>query len=137
VTGGSTGPRLVGHIVEVAEHASTVMLITDRDAGTAARLVDTRQSGLLEGQGDADMKMSFLNADVPVEPGAVVETNGYQDGLYPPNITIGEVSRFVPATSTTESFVTVRPAVDFSTLDYVAVVQKPPIDTTGLSGSTP
>jgi rod shape-determining protein MreC len=137
VTGGSTGPRLVGHIVEVAEHASTVMLITDRDAATAARLVDTRQSGLLEGQGDADMKMSFLNADVAVEPGAVVETNGYQEGLYPPNITIGEVSRFVPATSTTESFVTVRPAVDFSTLDYVAVVQKPTIDTTGLPGSTP
>jgi rod shape-determining protein MreC len=137
VTGGSTGPRLVGHVVGVAEHASTVMLITDRDAATAARLVDTRQSGLLEGQGDADMKMSFLSADVSVDPGAVVETNGYQDGLYPPNITIGEVSRFVPSTSTTESFVTVRPAVDFSTLDYVAVVLKPPIDTSGLPGSTP
>lgn len=137
VTGGSTGPRLVGRIVLVSEHASTVMLITDRDAATAARLVDTRQSGLLEGQGDADMKMSFLNADVAVKPGAVVETNGYQDGLYPPNITIGEVSRFVPATGTTESFVTVRPAVDFTTLDYVAVVLKEPIDTSGLSGSTP
>jgi rod shape-determining protein MreC len=137
VTGGSVGARLVGRIVEVAAHASTVMLITDRDAATGARLAGTRQSGLIEGQGDADMKMSFLNAGVVVEPGEIVETNGYQDGLYPPGITIGEVSRFVPATSTTESFVTVRPAVDFSTLDYVAVVLKPAIDTSGLSGSTP
>ncbi len=137
VTGGSTGPRLVGRVVGVAEHASTVMLITDRDAATAARLVDTHQNGLLEGQGDADMKMSFLNGDVSVEPGALVETNGYMNGLYPPDITIGEVSRFVPATSTTESFVTVRPAVDFSTLDYVAVVLKPPIDISGLNGSAP
>lgn len=137
VTGGDTGPRLVGRVVDVVEYASTVMLITDRGAGTAARLVGTRQSGLIEGQGDADMKMTFLNEGVPVEPGAVVETNGYQNGLYPPGITIGEVSRFVPATSTADSFVTVRPAVDFSTLDYVAVVLKPEIDTSGLSGSSP
>jgi rod shape-determining protein MreC len=137
VTGGAVGARLVGRIVEVAAHASTVMLITDRDAATGARLAGTRQSGLIEGEGDADMKMSFLNAGVVVEPGEIVETNGYQNGLYPPGITIGEVSRFVPATSTTESFVTVRPAVDFSTLDYVAVVLKPAIDTSGLSGSTP
>jgi rod shape-determining protein MreC len=137
VTGGPVGARLVGRIVEVAAHASTVMLITDRDAATGARLAGTRQSGLIEGEGDADMKMSFLNAGVVVEPGEIVETNGYQNGLYPPGITIGEVSRFVPATSTTESFVTVRPAVDFSTLDYVAVVLKPAIDTSGLSGSTP
>jgi rod shape-determining protein MreC len=137
VTGGDTGARLVGRVVAVASNASTVMLITDRDAATAARLVDTHQAGLLEGQGDEDMVMSFLKEDVAVEPGAVVETNGYQNGLYPPGITIGEVSRFVPATSTTELYVTVRPAVDFTTLDYVAVVLKPAIDTGALGGGQP
>ena len=137
VTGGPVGARLVGHVVDVAANACTIMLINDRNAATAARLAGTRQSGLVEGQGDADMKMTFLNEGVPVEPGAVVETNGYQNGLYPPGITIGEVSRYVPATSTAESFVFVRPAVDFSTLDYVAVVLKPTIDTSGLAGSTP
>jgi rod shape-determining protein MreC len=137
VTGGETGARLVGLVIAVASNASTVMLITDRDAATAARLVDTGQVGLLEGQGDADMVMSFLKKDVAVEPGDLVETNGYQNGLYPPGITIGEVSRFVPATSTTELYVTVRPAVDFSTLDYVAVVLKPPIDTGELGGGQP
>ena len=137
VTAGDTGARLVGRVVKVSANAADVLLITDRDAATSGRLVDTHQAGLLEGQGDADMKMSFLNAGVVVEPGEIVETNGYQDGLYPPGITIGEVSRFVPATSTAESFVFVRAAVDFSTLDYVAVVLKTPIDTTGLSGSTP
>jgi rod shape-determining protein MreC len=137
VTGGETGARLVGLVIAVAANASTVMLITDRDAATAARLVDTGQVGLLEGQGDADMVMSFLKKDVAVEPGDLVETNGYDDGLYPPGITIGEVSRFVPATSTTELYVTVRPAVDFSTLDYVAVVLKPPIDTGELGGGQP
>lgn len=137
VTGGDTGPRLVGRIVDVVADASEVLLITDRDAATGARLAHTRQSGLLEGQGDADMTMSFLNHEVAVEPGALVETNGYEDGLYPQGITIGTVSRFVPATATAEPFVTVRPAVDFSTLDYVAVVLKPAVDTAGLDGSQP
>jgi rod shape-determining protein MreC len=137
VTGGDTGARLVGRVIAVASNAATVMLITDRDAATAARLVDTRQAGLLQGKGDADMEMSFLKTDVAVEPGDVVETNGYQNGLYPSGITIGEVSRFVPATSTTELYITVRPAVDFSTLDYVAVVLKPAIDTSGLGGGQP
>jgi rod shape-determining protein MreC len=137
VTGGDTGARLVGRVIAVASNAATVMLITDRDAATAARLVDTRQAGLLQGQGDADMEMSFLKTDVAVEPGDVVETNGYQNGLYPSGITIGEVSRFVPATSTTELYITVRPAVDFSTLDYVAVVLKPAIDTSALGGGQP
>jgi rod shape-determining protein MreC len=137
VTGGDTGARLVGRVIAVASNAATVMLITDREAATAARLVDTRQAGLLQGKGDADMEMSFLKTDVAVEPGDVVETNGYQNGLYPSGITIGEVSRFVPATSTTELYITVRPAVDFSTLDYVAVVLKPAIDTSALGGGQP
>ena len=137
VTAGDTGARLVGRVVKVSANAADVLLITDRDAATSGRLVDTHQAGLLEGQGDADMKMSFLNPEVTVEPGAVVETTGYLDGLYPLGITIGEVSRFVPATGTSEPYVTVRPAADFSTLDYVAVIMKPPIDTSGLDGGAP
>ena len=87
-------------MVEVAAHASNVLLITDRDAATAARLVDTHQAGLLEGQGDADMKMSFLNREVDRANRAPSwRRTGTVNGLYPPGITIGEVSRFVPATS--------------------------------------
>ena len=137
VTGGETGPRLVGLVIQVAADASKVLLITDRDAATAARLAGTKQSGLLEGQGDADMRLSFIKSEVPVSPGALVETSGYENGLYPPGIAIGTVSRFVPATGTSDPFVTVRPAVDFSTLDYVAVVQKEPIDTAALGGGQP
>ena len=137
VTAGDTGARLVGRVVEVSANAADVLLITDRDAATSGRLVDTHQAGLLEGQGDADMKMSFLNPEVTVEPGAVVETTGFLDGLYPLGITIGEVSRFVPATGTSEPYVTIRPAADFGTLDYVAVILKPRIDTSGLDGGAP
>jgi cell shape-determining protein MreC len=45
-----------------------------------------------------------------------------REGLYPPGIVIGQVSRFVPATNDVEAFITVRPAVDFSQLQYVVVL---------------
>jgi rod shape-determining protein MreC len=125
VTADEFGAQLVGRVISTTPFSAQVLLITDRDSEVAARLVSTRQGGLLVGQGEGDMTMSFLRKDVVAEPGEVLETNGYQGGLYPSGITIGEVSRFVPATSVLDPYITVRPAVDFSTLDYVAVIQKP------------
>jgi rod shape-determining protein MreC len=131
VTADEFGAQLVGRVIATTPISAQVLLITDRNSEVAARLVSTRESGLLVGQGEGDMTMSFLLKDVVAEPGEVLETNGYSGGLYPPDITIGEVSRFVPATSALDPYITVRPAVDFSTLDFVAVIQTPthPIDT--------
>jgi len=47
---------------------------------------------------------------------------GVAQGLYPPGILIGTVSRVLPDEVALEKFVTVSPAVDFSTLDIVLVV---------------
>ena len=48
------------------------------------------------------------------------EING-QHGLYPPGILIGEVASVIQSTNALETAVTVRPAVDFSALEYVLV----------------
>ena len=40
-----------------------------------------------------------------------------------PGILIGQVSRTVPSENSIEEFVDVRPAVDFSTLQFVLVLQ--------------
>jgi cell shape-determining protein MreC len=44
------------------------------------------------------------------------------ESLYPPNVLIGTVSRVLDEDSATEKFLTVRPAVDFSSLSLVLVV---------------
>ena len=55
-------------------------------------------------------------------------TLGYQvqgePGLYPPGILIGTVSRAFSEPGSVESFVTIRPAVDFSTLENVLVITR-------------
>jgi cell shape-determining protein MreC len=49
-----------------------------------------------------------------------------QRGLYPPDILIGTVSRAFSEPDSVESSVTIRPAVDFSTLQYVLVIARKP-----------
>jgi rod shape-determining protein MreC len=118
---------LVGHVVRVSPDASVVQLIIDPDSAVAGRLASSGKTGLLEGQGAKDLRMSLVDTTVEVQPGEKVVTAGYKipgvaTSVYPPNVLIGEVSHTLTDPSALEKVVTVRPAVDFSTLDLVLVV---------------
>ncbi len=118
---------LVGHVVRVAPDSAIVRLIIDPDSAVAARLDVSRATGLLEGQGQRDLRMRLVDPATEVEPGERVVTAGYRipgvgGGLYPPGVLIGSVSHVIAGEAELEKFVTVRPAVDFSALDVVLVV---------------
>jgi rod shape-determining protein MreC len=118
---------LVGHVVQVGPSSAEVQLIIDPDSFVAGRLDASRATGLLSGEGREDLRMGLVETTVEVAPDEKVVTAGYRipgvgQSLYPPNILIGTVSRVLPEESALETFVTVRPAVDFSTLDLVLVV---------------
>lgn len=118
---------LVGSVVRVGPTSSIVRLIIDPDSFVAGRLDDSRATGLVSGQGGSDLRMSLVEPTVEVAPDETVVTAGYRipgvaQSLYPPNVLIGTVSRVLPEPAALETFVTVRPAVDFSTLDLVLVV---------------
>jgi len=118
---------LVGHVVRVAPDSAIVRLIIDPDSAVAARLDVSRATGLLEGQGQRDLRMRLVDPATEVQPGERVVTAGYRipgvgGGLYPPGILIGSVSHVLAGEAELEKFVTVRPAVDFSALDMVLVV---------------
>jgi cell shape-determining protein MreC len=85
---------------------------------------------MVEGRGEDELRMRLLGPGVEVsqtEPESVF-TVGYQvegePGLYPPGILIGTVSRAFSEPGSVESFVTIRPAVDFSTLENVLVIKR-------------
>ncbi|HJS26355.1 MAG TPA: rod shape-determining protein MreC [Actinomycetota bacterium] len=118
---------LVGHVIRTGPSSSVVQLIIDPDSFVAGRLDVSDQAGLLAGQGSDDLRMSQLPPDADVMPDERVLTAGYRiagiaQSLYPPNVLIGTVSRVLDEDSATEKFVTVRPAVDFSSLSLVLVV---------------
>ena len=128
VTGDETGPRFVGRVISVAPESSVVQLLIDRDFVVPGKLTTSQEAGTVEGRGAEDLRMELLGPGIEVsetEPESVVtlgyEVNG-QQGLFPPGILIGTVSRAFSEPDGVDSFVTVRPAVDFSTLQYVLVM---------------
>jgi rod shape-determining protein MreC len=132
VTGASDGPRLVGRVVGVTPISSVVQLIIDRDFAVAGKLSTSQEAGLVMGRGEDDLRMGHLRPGIEVsatQPESVFtlgyEVNG-QRGLYPPDILIGTVSRAFSEPDSVESSVTIRPAVDFSTLQYVLVIARDP-----------
>ena len=130
VTGASDGPRLVGRVIRVTPISSVVQLMIDPDFAVAGRLSTSQEAGLVTGRGEEDLRMGHLRPGIEVsrsEPESVFtvgyEVNG-QPGLYPAGILIGTVSRAFSEPDAVESSVTIRPAVDFSTLQYVLVIAR-------------
>ena len=104
-----------------------VQLIIDPESFVAGRLDGSGETGLLEGEGEGELRMNQVDPATQVLPDERVVTSGYRFGgvfesLYPPNILIGTISRVLDEDSATEKLLTVRPAVDFSSLSLVLVV---------------
>jgi rod shape-determining protein MreC len=127
VAGTALSPLLVGIVVETTEHSADVQLMLDRDWKAAAVLETSREAGEVQGQGDADLRMSLVTPGTEIAGNEAVFTLAYQasgrPGLYPTGLLIGQVSRTVPSDNSIEEFVDVRPAVDFATLQFVLVLQ--------------
>jgi rod shape-determining protein MreC len=119
---------LVGHIVRVTPTASFVQLIIDPDSSVAGRFDASGETGIVQGEGASDLRVALVDPDIVIAPDENVVTAGFRleqgtrQSLYPPNVLIGSVSRVLVDDSGLSKFVTVRPAVDFSTLNEVLVV---------------
>jgi len=118
---------LVGHVVRTGASSADIRLVIDPDSAVAGRLDNSGERGLLVGAGQADLRMELVAPDTDVTPDENVVTAGVHipgvgPSLYPPNILIGTVSRVLSDEGALEKFITVRPAVDFSSLNVVLVV---------------
>lgn len=118
---------LVGRVTRVAPDSAVVQLIIDPDSFVAGRLDVSRTTGLVSGEGERELRMNLVPTATEVMPGEQIVTAGYKipgiaEGVFPAGILIGSVSRVLPNEADLEKFITIRPAVDFSTLDVVLVV---------------
>jgi rod shape-determining protein MreC len=128
VTGASDAPRLVGRVIRVTPISSDVQLLIDREFAVPATLSTSHEAGIVEGRGEDELRMALVGPGIEVsetEPESVF-TLGFEvegePGLYPPGILIGTVSHAFSPPGAVDSFVTIRPAVDFSTLQQVLVI---------------
>jgi rod shape-determining protein MreC len=117
---------VVGRVVgPVAAHASRVQLLIDRNAAAGALTETTRAGGLVVGvERDPALVMELVSNLEEVKPGDLVVASGV-DGIYPKGIAIGRVEKAEKGAGLYRT-ITVRPTVNFSSLEEVLVVLVPP-----------
>jgi rod shape-determining protein MreC len=117
---------IVGRIIgEPAAHAARVQLLIDRYAAAGALTERTRAGGMVVGvDGDPPLTMELVSNLADVKTGDAVVASG-ADGIYPKGFTIGRIESADRGTALYR-VITVRPSVDFSSLEEVLVVLVPP-----------
>lgn len=98
---------VIGQIIEVSAATSTVRLINDESSGVSAMVQSTRAQGILQGQPDGTLMLSYVPADADVKVGDVVITSGL-GGRFPKGLPLGTVSSVSRAANATYYTIVVR-----------------------------
>ena len=120
-------PRgVVGRVIgPVGRHAARVQLIVDRNAAAGALSERTRAGGMITGvEANPPLRMELVSNFADIKAGDAIVTSGI-DGIYPKGYVIGQVERSDHGAGLYRT-ITVRPAVDFGSLEEVLVVLEPP-----------
>ncbi len=120
-----TEQGLVGKTGKLAPRMAEVLLLTDEMCRVSAKVEGTLEQGILFGERAGldtvpNLHLRYLNRDAPVSPGANVFSSG-EGGVFPANLLLGRVIRFYNRDISGEALV--KPAVDFTTLDHVFVIE--------------
>lgn len=117
---------LVGRVLDVSEHSSTVLLITDPQGGVGTLVQETRTPGVVKGNLDraGHLVMSYLTREHTIEPGQAVVTSGF-GGVFPDGIPVGRVVEVKNDPSGLTQSAEVVPMVDFNHLEEVYIIRTP------------
>jgi rod shape-determining protein MreC len=114
---------LVGKIIDVDSHTATVLLLIDPQAGAKARVVGTGYTGAVRGNGaQRALSLEFITTDADVIVNNQVVTAGYDNGIFPSNIPIGQIVSVSGEEAALDQTIEVDPWVDFTALDFVEVI---------------
>ena len=114
---------VVGRVVVPSARAGKVQLLIDRNAAAGAIIERSRAQGVVIGTGDERLRLEYVSEVADVAADDVVVTSGI-DGIYPKGFIIGRVET-IERSGGAYRRITVKPAVDFSSLEEVLVVLTP------------
>jgi rod shape-determining protein MreC len=114
-----TPDGVVGKVVEVYDNASEVLLLTDKDSGVGAMLVNSRIQSPAGGTGEPLLVMKYVANDDVVNAGERVVTSG-MDKIFPRDLPIGTIVE-IKAGNPFKT-IRVRPSANLARLEEVIVL---------------
>ena len=115
-----TPAGMIGRVVQVGSRSARVLLLTDLNSKIPVIVERSGDQALLAGNNSAEPRLDFLPLNPRFQIGDRVMTSG-RGGILPAGLMVGEISRVEGPN------VTVRPAVDWQAVDYVAVLRHAPL----------
>ncbi|MEI6374137.1 MAG: rod shape-determining protein MreC [Actinomycetes bacterium] len=121
---------LAGRVVAVSSTSCVVVLLVDATASVGGRLEGAGEIGFVSGTGnESELEFQLLDPYGPLKAGDRIVTFGSKAGKpYVPGVPIGEVTEVSGTPGQLTRLAKVKPFVNVSTLDIVAVVVEPPRD---------
>ena len=110
----------VGKVIAVDHHRAKVQLLVDQNSGVGGLIQRSRVGGIVYGQRDGSLKMSFVPTFADVALGDRVVTSGLE-GIFPKGYGIGTVVQVRGAGGASKTVV-LRPEVDPAGLEEVLVL---------------
>jgi cell division protein FtsI/penicillin-binding protein 2/beta-lactamase regulating signal transducer with metallopeptidase domain len=120
-----TSVGLVGKTDTPEPYFTKVILLTDELCRVSAKVEGTQEQGILNGEKmvrevSPQLHLRFLSRQGKIDSGSRVSSSG-EGGVFPAGLFLGRVKQFKSGDISGEALV--EPAVDFSTLDRVFVIE--------------
>jgi len=114
---------LVGHVISVADKTCKVQVIIDSASTVSCTISTTMESIICKGtlENDQILRASYIPTGAELVQGDSVYTSGV-GGIYPKGIIIGTIKEIITTSNITDRYAIVEPAVDFSKVDTVLII---------------
>ena len=118
-----TGDGIVGQVYAASAHYSKVLLSIAPSSALDVLLQGSRVRGILKGTGGDTYQLEYILKTVEIAVGDQVVTAGY-GGMFPTGLPVGIVSKVLKKRRGMFLEVEVTPAVQFSTLENLLIIQR-------------
>ena len=114
-----TPDGVVGKVIESYRDTAQVLLLTDKESGVGAMLVDSRIQSPVGGTGEPLLQMKYIPNDDDVNTGERVVTSG-MDRIFPRDLPVGTIADIKAGNPFKQ--IRVRPAANLERLEEVFVL---------------
>jgi rod shape-determining protein MreC len=115
-----TPDGVVGKVIESYKDTAQVLLLTDKDSGVGAMMVESRVQKPVGGTGEPLLLLKYVsNEDNSVNPGDRIVTSG-MDRIFPRDLPVGTIADIKPGSTFKQ--IRVKPAASLERLEEVLVL---------------